>query len=388
MGRAEGQEPTRAAISADRRRPAEAESAPRRPGSWLKFRFDVVRAIVRLVFAKRAGKLPPTEGPPASRSSCRLRNRAKSRTSSSRFSGRLCRIPSNRSLLVIGLFLPRFVPHHIPTHSTFFRAVGEDDRMVAVYDLARPFGSLSGRQGSEGSWARPSPWPSPGGRGMRSCSPNSKPSPSSASTPCPSRSRSMSRPPACPRPSWSACPRRRSRRARIASSGRWSTRASSGRRTASSSTWPRPTCPRTPPRSICRSPWACWSAAGRSRPELLAEYAIVGELALDGSTRPTKGALSMAMAAAEARACAGCSCPAESAAEAAVVEGIEVIAVPASPRPSAFLTGEIEIEPDALAAGRPVPRACQPTTSISPTSAARRWPSGRSSSPPPAATIC
>src|SRR5919108_2187740 len=32
--------------------------------------------------------------------------------------------------------------------------------------------------------------------------------------------------------------------------------------------------------------------------ELLDQYAIVGELALDGSTRPVKGALSMAMAAA------------------------------------------------------------------------------------------
>src|SRR5580658_11267171 len=39
--------------------------------------------------------------------------------------------------------------------------------------------------------------------------------------------------------------------------------------------------------------------SGQVASEKLAEYAIVGELALDGTTRPTKGALSMAMAAAE-----------------------------------------------------------------------------------------
>ena len=55
---------------------------------------------------------------------------------------------------------------------------------------------------------------------------------------------------------------------------------------------------------------------------------MVGELALDGTTRPTKGALSMAMAAAEQQGPArACSCPAASAAEAAVVEGVEVIPV-------------------------------------------------------------
>ena len=43
----------------------------------------------------------------------------------------------------------------------------------------------------------------------------------------------------------------------------------------------------------------------RSR-NCLEQYAVVGELALDGTTRPTKGALSMAMAAARAaRVCAG-----------------------------------------------------------------------------------
>ena len=40
-------------------------------------------------------------------------------------------------------------------------------------------------------------------------------------------------------------------------------------------------------------------ASGQLLPEQLRDYAIVGELALDGSARPVKGALSMAMAAAE-----------------------------------------------------------------------------------------
>src|SRR6185295_11622049 len=40
------------------------------------------------------------------------------------------------------------------------------------------------------------------------------------------------------------------------------------------------------------------AGSGQLKSELLDQYAIVGELALDGSTRPVKGALSMAMAAA------------------------------------------------------------------------------------------
>ena len=88
------------------------------------------------------------------------------------------------------------------------------------------------------------------------------------------------------------------------------------------------------------------AGSGQIASELFEQYAVVGELALDGTTRPTKGALSMAMAAAAAaRACAGCSCPADSAAEAAVVEGVEVIAVASLAQAVAFLAGEIEIEP-------------------------------------------
>ena len=85
--------------------------------------------------------------------------------------------------------------------------------------------------------------------------------------------------------------------------------------------------------------------SGQVASELLDQYAVVGELALDGATRPTKGALSMAIAAAEQQGLRGLLVPAESAAEAAVVEGIEVIPVASLAQAVGFLTGEIDIEP-------------------------------------------
>ena len=85
--------------------------------------------------------------------------------------------------------------------------------------------------------------------------------------------------------------------------------------------------------------------SGQIDAERLAQYAVVGELALDGAARPTKGALSMAMAAAEIEGLRGLLVPTPSAAEAAVVEGIEIIPVASLAQTVAFLTGEIEIEP-------------------------------------------
>jgi magnesium chelatase family protein len=75
------------------------------------------------------------------------------------------------------------------------------------------------------------------------------------------------------------------------------------------------------------------------------KYAVVGELALDGATRPTKGALSMAMAAAKQRNLHGVVVPAQSAAEAAVVEEVEVIPVASLAQAVAFFAGEIDIDP-------------------------------------------
>ena len=85
--------------------------------------------------------------------------------------------------------------------------------------------------------------------------------------------------------------------------------------------------------------------SGQMESELLGQYAVVGELALDGNTRPTKGALSMAIAAAEQDGLRGVIVPSESAAEAAVVEKIEAIPVASLAQAVGFLTGQLEIEP-------------------------------------------
>lgn len=87
------------------------------------------------------------------------------------------------------------------------------------------------------------------------------------------------------------------------------------------------------------------AGSGQIAAERFETYAVVGELALDGATRPTKGALSMAIAAAEQEGLHGLLVPTASAAEAAVVEGIEIIPVASLAQAVGFLTGEIEIEP-------------------------------------------
>src|SRR5215475_10110818 len=55
------------------------------------------------------------------------------------------------------------------------------------------------------------------------------------------------------------------------------------------------------------------AGSGQLQSDLFDKYAVVGELALDGATRPTKGALSMAIAAAEQAGLRGIVVPAESA---------------------------------------------------------------------------
>jgi magnesium chelatase family protein len=87
------------------------------------------------------------------------------------------------------------------------------------------------------------------------------------------------------------------------------------------------------------------AGSGQIASELFERYAVVGELALDGTTRSTRGALSMAMAAAQQKGLKGLVVPTASAAEAAVVEGLEVIAVSSLAQAVAFFAGAIEIEP-------------------------------------------
>jgi magnesium chelatase family protein len=87
------------------------------------------------------------------------------------------------------------------------------------------------------------------------------------------------------------------------------------------------------------------AGSGQFQSERFREYAVVGELALDGSTRPVKGALSMAMAAAADGKLRGVVLPSANAAEAAVVEGIEAIPVDSLAQTVAFLNGALDIDP-------------------------------------------
>jgi magnesium chelatase family protein len=87
------------------------------------------------------------------------------------------------------------------------------------------------------------------------------------------------------------------------------------------------------------------AGSGQLQSDLFERYAVVGELALDGGTRTTKGALSMAMAAAQQKGLRGIVVPTDSAAEAAVVEDIEVIPVSSLAQAVAFFAGQIEIDP-------------------------------------------
>ncbi len=73
----------------------------------------------------------------------------------------------------------------------------------------------------------------------------------------------------------------------------------------------------------------------------------VGELALDGSLRPVRGALSMALAARDAGK-THIVVPAANAQEAAVVEGIDVIACGMLAEAVGFLTGQLPLDPVAF----------------------------------------
>ncbi len=92
---------------------------------------------------------------------------------------------------------------------------------------------------------------------------------------------------------------------------------------------------------------AALSATGQLLSDRLRDYAAVGELALDGSLRPVRGALSMALAARDA-GLAGLIVPADNAREAAVVRGVEVVPVGALAQAAGFLAGELAVEPSAV----------------------------------------
>jgi len=85
-------------------------------------------------------------------------------------------------------------------------------------------------------------------------------------------------------------------------------------------------------------------ASGQVESELLPHYAVVGELALDGSLRAVRGALSMAIAARQ-QGLKGLLVPVENANEAAVVDGIDVIPTGSMAEAVGFLTENVQIDP-------------------------------------------
>jgi magnesium chelatase family protein len=87
------------------------------------------------------------------------------------------------------------------------------------------------------------------------------------------------------------------------------------------------------------------AGSGQLASELFEQYAVVGELSLEGTTRPVKGALSMAIATAQQKGLKGIVVPTESAAEAAVVEDIEVIPVSTLAQAVGFFAGTLQIDP-------------------------------------------
>jgi magnesium chelatase family protein len=86
------------------------------------------------------------------------------------------------------------------------------------------------------------------------------------------------------------------------------------------------------------------AASEQIETDQLDNFAVVGELALTGGVRPCKGVLPVALRA-KADGKTGLLVPAENAAEAAVVEGLQVIPVQNLREAAQFLEGEIKIAP-------------------------------------------
>lgn len=89
------------------------------------------------------------------------------------------------------------------------------------------------------------------------------------------------------------------------------------------------------------------AASEQLRIEDIHNYAIVGELALDGKVRPIKGILAMSLRCRD-EGLKGIILPAENAAEAAIVEGIKVLPVNTLVAAAGFLTNKQPITPYSL----------------------------------------
>lgn len=87
------------------------------------------------------------------------------------------------------------------------------------------------------------------------------------------------------------------------------------------------------------------AGSGQFEAKRFDDYAVVGELSLEGTTRPARGALSMAIAAARRKQLRGVVVPASSAVEAAVVECVEVIPVASLVEAVGFFSGDLPLAP-------------------------------------------
>lgn len=86
------------------------------------------------------------------------------------------------------------------------------------------------------------------------------------------------------------------------------------------------------------------AASNQLQAERLSEYASVGELALDGTVRPIKGALAIALSA-QKQGKRGLLIPAHNAREAAVVEGLDIIPIGSLTEAVGFYSGQLDIAP-------------------------------------------
>ncbi len=85
-------------------------------------------------------------------------------------------------------------------------------------------------------------------------------------------------------------------------------------------------------------------ASGQIQADTLDQYIIMGELSLDGSLQPIKGALPIAIKALE-DGFKGFILPSENAKEAAIVEGLEVYGVSNMEEVIQFLEGDLALQP-------------------------------------------
>ncbi|HMP80798.1 MAG TPA: YifB family Mg chelatase-like AAA ATPase [Pirellulaceae bacterium] len=86
------------------------------------------------------------------------------------------------------------------------------------------------------------------------------------------------------------------------------------------------------------------AATGQIESDRFADYAVVGELALEGQVRSSRGVLSMAIRAAR-DGLRGLLVPRENASEAAVVQELAVFPVDSLTQAIGFFTGELDIDP-------------------------------------------